>query len=206
MRRPVGSFAMLRAGLVWLCLAAVIGTAFFAAATSPLLAWRDPVYILASFTGVVALALLLVQALLIAGFLPGLAKTKARHMHRWLGGAIVAAVAVHVGGLWVTSPPDVIDALLFASPTMFSFWGVVAMWAVFASATLAIFRRQLRWRTWRNAHVTMSLMIVAGTIAHAIPIEGTMEHVSKVVLCGLTAIAALGAIATRRSGSRTANT
>jgi hypothetical protein len=47
---------------------------------------------------------------------------------------LVVAVVVHVGGLWITSPPDMIDALLLTSPTPFSAFGVIAMWAIFAVA------------------------------------------------------------------------
>ena len=66
---------------------------------------------------------------------------------------LVVAVVIHVAALWITSPPDVVDALLFASPTPFSAWGVIAMWAVFAAALLAALRRRLRLRprTWRIA-------------------------------------------------------
>lgn len=186
---------------LWIGLTAVIGTALFLAATSPLLAWRDPVYILAGLTGVGALVLLLVQPLLIVGVWRGLTNRKARLVHRWVGAAIVASVIIHVGGLWITSPPDVIDALLFASPTMFSLWGVVAMWAVFISAGLAIFRRRMRWRVWSMLHVVMSMIIVLATIAHAVPIEGTMEQVSKLVLCGLTVAASL-AVVVRQTSAR----
>ena len=83
------------------------------------------------------MALLLVQPLLVAGYLPGLPRSRGRRMHRWVGGGLIAAVVIHVAALWLTSPPDVIDALLFVSPTPFSAWGVIAMWAVFAAAALA---------------------------------------------------------------------
>ena len=33
---------------------------------------------------------------------------------------MAVAVVIHVAGLWITSPPDMIDALLFTSPTPFS--------------------------------------------------------------------------------------
>ena len=115
-----------------------------AAAASSLLAWRGPVYILAGFAGIAALGLLLVQPLLIGGYLPGLAALRGRRAHRWIGGALVAAVVVHVGGLWITSPPDMVDALLFESPTPFSPSGVISMWAIFAVGLLAAFRRRLR--------------------------------------------------------------
>ena len=106
---------------------------------------------------------------------------------------LVLAVVVHVGGLWITNPPDVIDALLFTSPTPFSAWGVIAMWATFATALLAALRRRLRVRpwTWRSGHAVLAVIIIVDTVVHAILIEGTMETVSKVVLCAL----ALGATA-----------
>ncbi|MCR9062034.1 MAG: ferric reductase, partial [Rhodobacteraceae bacterium] len=91
----------------------------------------------------------------------------------------------------------VIDALLFRSPTPFSVWGVIAMWAVFAAALLAAIRRrlQLRPRTWRLAHTSLALVIVAGSVIHALLIEGTMETVTKVALCGLVLAAFLKAFA-----------
>ncbi|MEH6739684.1 MAG: ferric reductase, partial [Sulfitobacter sp.] len=111
--------------VVWAVLVLVIAVPIIAAARSPLLAWRDPIYILAGFAGVVGMALLLVQPLLIAGYIPGLPKTRGRRVHRWIGGSVVLAVTIHVAALWVTSPPDVVDALLFVSPTPFSIWGVI---------------------------------------------------------------------------------
>lgn len=182
-----------RATLIWAALAAVVGVPIAAAAASPQLAWRDPVYILAGFAGIVILGLVLVQPLLIGGYLPGLSAIHRRHAHRWIGGALVVAAMIHVGGLWITSPPDMIDALLFASPTPFSPFGVIAMWAIFAVALLAAFRRRLglRPRTWRIAHMVLAAVIVAGGLVHTMLIEGTMETVSKVVLCALVLAATI---------------
>ena len=95
------------------------------------------------------------------------------------------AVAIHVGALWITSPPDVVDALLFVSPTPFSAWGVIAMWAVFAAALLAVLRRWLRLRMWRLGHTALVAVAIICSVVHAMLIEGTMETVSKVVLCTL---------------------
>ena len=164
-----------------------------AAAVSPQLEWRHPVYIAAGFAGIIALGLLLVQPLAVGGYLPGLSAQGGRRAHRWIGSMLVLAVVIHVGGLWVTSSPDVIDALLFASPTPFSAWGVVAMWATFAAALLAAFRRRLRLRpqTWRNCHTFLAVIVVVGTIVHAILIEGTMETVSKFFLCALVLVATI---------------
>ncbi len=174
--------------LIWAVLATAIATPLAAASASPLLAWRDPVYIGAGFAGIIAMALLLVQPLLAMQYLPGLGAPHGRRGHRIFGSILVVAVVAHVVGLWITSPPDVIDALLFASPTPFSIWGVVAMWALFATALLAILRRQLGPRVWLRGHKALAIVIVSGSVAHAMLIEGTMETVSKNVLCGLVVL------------------
>ncbi|MFN3261789.1 MAG: ferric reductase-like transmembrane domain-containing protein [Pikeienuella sp.] len=184
----------LRAALIWAAVAAAALVPLALAATSPLLAWREPVYIAAGFAGVAALALLLFQPLLARGYLPGLPAPRGRSLHRWVGAGIVAAVVAHVGGLWLTSPPDVIDALLLRSPTPFSLWGVIAMWAVIATALLALFRRKLRPALWRLAHLALAAVIVAGAAAHALLIEGTMETVSKVALSAFVLAVAAKAI------------
>lgn len=176
---------------IWAALAAALVVPIAAAAVSPLLAWREPVYIAAGFAGVIAMSLLLMQPLLAGGYLPGLAGLRGRRVHRFVGGALVVSVVLHVAGLWITSPPDVVDALLFASPTPFSAWGVIAMWAVFAAALLAALRRRLRLspQVWRLAHTGLAAVVVAGSIVHALLIEGTMETVSKAVLCAIVMLA-----------------
>lgn len=180
-----------RAGLIWALLAFAVGIPLVFAAFSPQLAWRGPVYIVAGFAGVIALALLLVQPLLAGGYLPGFSGPLGRRIHRWIGSLLVLAVIIHVAGLWITSPPDMIDALVFNSPTPFSAWGVIAMWAVFASALLALTRRKLRLRppVWRLSHSALALIIVIGSVVHAMLIEGTMEPISKAALCALVLIA-----------------
>jgi len=135
--------------------------------------------------------------LLIGGYLPGLSAYRARRVHHWVGGALVAALVAHVAGLWVTSPPDMIDALLFRSPTPFSPFGVVALWAIAAVALLAFVRRRLGLRTWRIAHLSLAAVIVIGGVAHAMLIEGTMETMSKVALCALVIVAATKVMADR---------
>ena len=184
-----------RVTLIWVALAAAICVPIAAAAASPLLAWRGAVYILAGFAGIIALGLVLVQPLLVGGYLPGLSGYRGRRAHHWIGGALVVAVLVHVGGLWITSPPDMIDALTFTSPTPFSPWGVIAMWAIFAVAVLALLRRRLGLRTWRIVHVSLAVVIVAGSVAHAMLIEGTMETISKAALCALVLAAATKIVA-----------
>ncbi|MEL7138833.1 MAG: ferric reductase-like transmembrane domain-containing protein [Pseudomonadota bacterium] len=187
--------------LIWAALAAALVVPVALAATSPLLSWRQPVYIAAGFAGIVGMALLLLQPLLIGGYLPGVPSRRGRRVHAWIGGGLVAAVVIHVVGLWITSPPDVVDALLFRSPTPFSVWGVLAMWAVFAGALLAAFRRRLRLRpsTWRLAHTALASVIVLGTVIHALLIEGTMETISKAALCALVLAAAVKIMVDLRS-------
>jgi predicted ferric reductase len=181
-----------RAILIWAALTAAIAIPIIAAAMSPQLAWRDPVYIAAGFAGVGGMGLLSLQPLLAGGYLPGLFGRRGRRWHKWIGAGLVVAVIVHVIGLWLTSPPDVIDALLFRSPTPFSAWGVVAMWAVFVAAGIAALRRRLRLRAklWRLLHTSLGTVIVIGSIVHAMLIEGAMGTASKAVLCALVLAAA----------------
>ncbi len=190
-----------RSLLIWAALSLTIAAPLAIAATSPLLAWRQPVYIIAGFAGVVGMALILLQPLLAGGYLPGLPARRGRAVHRWTGAALVLAVIVHVAGLWITSPPDVIDALLFASPTAFSVWGVLAMWAIFATALLALLRsrRALGPRAWRLGHSALAIVIASGTVLHALLIEGTMGQVSKIILAVLVVAATLKALTDLRA-------
>ncbi len=193
-----------RSSLIWGGLAIAVAVPISAAAESSLLAWRDPVYITAGFAGIVAMVLLLIQPLLAGGYLPGLTAQGGRRIHRWVGGALVAAVSTHVAGLWITSPPDVIDALLFASPTPFSAWGVFAMWTIFAAALLGMLRRRLplRPRTWRLGHTAFVTVTVIGSVVHAILIEGTMETVSKAALCLLVLMATAKVVVDQRAWAK----
>lgn len=184
-----------RGVLVWTALALAIAVPLIAAAQSPLLQWRQPVYIIAGFSGIVGLALLLVQPLLITGLLPGV---PARRIHIWTGAGLVVAVVVHVAGLWITSPPDVVDVLLFRSPTPFSVWGAVAMWALFATSLLAAVRKHLGLRVWRLGHSVAAGVVVTGTVVHAWLIQGTMEDLTKGALCLFVLGAGLLALRRRR--------
>ena len=181
----------IRSALIWaaLCLAVIVP--LVAAATSPLLAWRDPIYILAGFAGVLGMTLILFQPLLAGGYLPGFPVPRGRRVHRWIGGALICAILVHVVGLWITSPPDVIDVLLFRSPTPFSVWGNIAMWAAFGAALLAGFRKRLAIKPalWRLGHTILAATVVGGSVVHALLIDGTMEPVSKAGLCLLAVLA-----------------
>ena len=174
------------------------------AAFSPLLAWRSAVYIAAGFAGIFGLVVLLVQPFLAAGGLTGLGPRRGRKLHAGLGLGLVALVVAHVAGLWITSPPDVIDALLFRSPTLFSFWGVTAMWAVFAAATLAALRKRFPFspKVWQRSHTCIAVVVVIGTVVHALLIDGTMGTMSKVLLCAAVVLATLRAIIRLRIWTR----
>jgi predicted ferric reductase len=180
-----------RSVLIWGALATALCAPLFATGFSSLLQYRQPIYIIAGFAGIAGLALLLLQPILAGSYLPNISAKRARKIHRVIGIVLVLMVLTHVIGLWITSPPDVIDALLFRSPTPFSFWGVTAMWAVFATAILAALRQNLRIRPrhWRYAHMTLAIIIVIGTIVHALMIDGTMEFYTKIALCVLVVVA-----------------
>ncbi len=193
--------ASARAVLVWAGLAMVISVPLAIAAASPLLAWRDPVYIASGFAGILALGLVLLQPLLAGGRLPGLPARPGRLIHRWAGAGLVVMVVAHVGGLWLTSAPDVIDALLFQSPTPFSVWGVIAMWAAFAAALLAILRGPLRIRPriWRLGHSGLAVVIAVGSVIHAMLVDGAMGPWSKAALCLLVLAALIKVLADLRT-------
>ena len=178
-QRPVLTIA------VWAVLAGIILTPFVIAATSPYLIGRDITYVVAGLAGIAALCFLLIQPLLAAGYLPGANLLKERRWHRWIGSAIVVAVALHVGGLYITSPADALDALLLVSPTPFSLYGVIGMWAVILTALLVAFRSTLKlpYKLWNTIHNLLAVVVVIGTVVHALMIEGTMGTLSKTFLC-----------------------
>lgn len=186
----------MRSALIWGVLALICLVPIIGAAQSPLLQWREPVYIAAGFAGIVGLVLLLVQQLLALRILPGLTAARSRQVHRLSGQLLVLSVFLHVLWLWMTSPFDVLDALVFEAPTAFSEWGVIAMWAVFATALLGLFGRKagLRWQVWTWAHRLLGAFIAVTTILHVLPIEGTMDQTSKVALSGLILLAALAVL------------
>ncbi|MFT5067073.1 MAG: hypothetical protein ACJAXK_003126 [Yoonia sp.] len=174
-----------RSFLIWVTVITITVVPIVASFWSPLLAWRDPIYIVAGLAGIAAMALLFVQPLLAGSCLPGLNSAQSVRIHKIVGSLLVIMVVIHVAGLWITSPPDVVDALLFTSPTPFSAWGVIAMWAVFISTLSFVLRRRLKLSPsiWKRVHRGLAAVIVGGTIVHALLIVGTMEIVSKGLLC-----------------------
>lgn len=145
------------------------------------------------------MVLLLTQPLLIGGYLPSISPLTNRQLHKWFGALLVAMVVLHVVFLWITSPPDVIDVLLFRSPTPFSIWGVVAMWAVFLMGLMVVFRKKLRMPSymWQRVHMGLAGVTVIGSVVHALLIEGTMEPLTKFVICALVLAATVKIVSGR---------
>jgi predicted ferric reductase len=179
--------------LAWGSAAAVMIVPVAIAAFSPYLASRNMPYIVGGFAGIIGLSLLFLQPLLPAGYFAGSEGAAGRRWHRWLGVAIVVAVVLHAGGLYLASPEDTIDALLLVSPTPFSVYGVTSMWGVVATALLVLFRRRLglRHSVWRLIHNGLAALVIAATVIHALQIEGAMEPVSKWML-SIAVVAATG--------------
>ncbi len=177
----------MRTVLIWVALAIALALPLGLAALSPLLAYRQPIYIAAALAGIAGMGLLVVQPLLAARLLSGLSPRMSRNCHRLTGILLVVLVVSHVGGLWVTSPPDVIDALLFRSPTLFTPFGVIGMWGLFGAAALALLRRFGSGR-WKTAHMGLATLVALCTIPHALLIDGTMETFSKYGLSALILI------------------
>jgi predicted ferric reductase len=180
--------------LIWAALGIVMAAPVVLATFSPYLEYRNLPYIVGGFAGIACLSLFVIQPLLAWGYLPGPGRARERRWHRWVGAAIVVAVALHVGGLYLTSAPDTLDALLLVAPTPFSVYGVQAMWGVVVTAVLVVLRHRLgvRYATWYLIHNGLALVVVVGTVIHALQIEGAMEIVSKWLLC-LAALTATGA-------------
>ena len=191
MTRP-GADGLVRSA-IWLGAAAVVVAPVAVALASPLQASRDAMWIVGGMAGVLALALLFLQPLLIGGILPGLDGPSPRRWHRWIGSAVAGLVLLHVGGLYLTSPEDITDALLLVSPTPFAVYGVIGLGAVILTAGLAAFRRGLGPRLWRIAHLALAATIVVASVVHAILIDGVMGEMSKLVL-SVFALVAAGAV------------
>ena len=71
--------------------------------------------------------------------------------------------------------------------------------SVFAAALLALLRQRFHPSIWRLAHTALILVAVTGSIAHAMLIEGTMETVTKTLLCVLVLTATLHTVVKRRA-------
>jgi predicted ferric reductase len=177
----------MKAVLVWCLVMACVLVPVGIAAANPLQANRDALWIVGGMAGIAALALLLVQPLLAAGYLPGPSLTAGRRWHRWLGTTIVVTVGLHIIGLYLSSPEDITDTLLLVAPTPFSVYGVIGLCGVVLTAVLVAVRSRsgLRYTSWRIVHNALALVVVVSSIVHALLIEGAMGSVSKLILCAL---------------------
>jgi predicted ferric reductase len=187
-----------RSVTIWAALAVVMLAPVVLAAFSPYLAYRNAAYIMGGFAGIVCLSLLVIQPLLADGALPGLPLHRARRWHRVVGTLIALGVALHVAGLYLTSPMDTLDALLLVAPNTFSVFGVAAMWAVLLTLLIVTLRRRIRPAVWRRLHIALAAVIVIGTIIHAVQIQGAMEPISKALLCLAALCSSVLLIAKRR--------
>ncbi len=180
-----------KAACIWAMLALCMAVPVAVAASNPMLSSRDVYWIIGGLAGSVALALLLFQPLLAAGYAPLPSVPVARHWHRWVGSLIMLTVGLHVGSLYLSSPEDTMDALLLVAPTWFSVYGVIGLVCVVFTAILVALRKRLRLRysSWRILHNALALLLVASTIAHALLIDGAMGTVSKIALCALVFVA-----------------
>ena len=75
----------MRALFVWCAVLLAAGLPIAVAANSEFLAYRDAVYILAGFAGILGMVLLLMQPLLVGGYLPALEHARGRRVHLWGG-------------------------------------------------------------------------------------------------------------------------
>lgn len=186
--------------LIWTALGLFGVAPVVVAAASPLLEYRDAPYIASGLAGALAMSILLIQPLLGAGYLPGLSLAESRRIHRTLGFTLTLLVLIHIGGLYLTSPPDTLDALLLVSPTPFSIYGVTALWTLLATALFVALRRKLYLRptTWAAIHNALAVVVVIASVVHALMIEGTMGTVTKWAICLAALIATAAAVIQRR--------
>lgn len=171
--------------IVYCILAGLVAGPVAVAATSPLLSGREAVYIVGGMSGVIALALLLLQPILASGYLPSISSVKSKTWHRRIGFLLFLAIALHIVGLYLTSPDDLIDALLLISPTPFSLYGVVGMWAIIVTTLLVALRSNLSWHhtLWKLVHNVLGCIVVVASVTHAMMIDGAMGYRSKLILC-----------------------
>ena len=168
-----------------------------AAAFSPYLAWREPIYILAGFAGIIGMCLLLMQPRTGGALVAGAVARDQPPLAQVVRSGPCRCYRDPCRRLWITSPPDVVDALLFVSATPFSAWGVIAMWAGFGAAALGIFRQRLNTAVQGLAAGScrsLATVTILGSVIHALLIEGTMEVMTKFALCVLVVLVSVGTL------------
>ena len=168
--------------LVWLASAGLVALPLLVAGTSPLQEGREPIWILGGLAGVAAMPLLVIQGLLPTGRLARLAPSL--RWHRVLGYGVLLAVLVHVGALYLYSPEDITDALLFLAPA-YSKFGVIAAWCLVFAVLVAVLRRRLGLghATWRIVHGLLALITVGTAVAHTVMAYGAFDGVVETLTC-----------------------
>lgn len=168
------------------------------ALVSPLQTGREAIWVIGALAGVLALSLLVIQVLLPTPWLRGIIIGDDSRVHRLLGIAIAVIVIVHVGGLYVTSPDDIADALVLQAPT-YSRLGVLSAWCLALSLGLALARRKLAltYSDWQIVHAFLAVVVVTTAVAHTVMIRGTLDGPVEVLLCGAAVIAVSAAIVHR---------
>lgn len=188
--------------LLWLVVAVLAAGPFFAAVASPLLKGRDAIWVMGGLAGVAALGLLLVQPMLAVGVRAGTLPRAARIWHRWTGIAIAGLTVLHVAALYAYSPDDILDVLLFVSPTPFSVYGMIGLCGVVLTILVVALRRPLGLKPahWRVVHSALAVVIVLAGAVHAFMIDGAMEPMSKLALCLAAVTATVVAVVSVNSG------
>ena len=93
-------------------------------------------------------------------------------LHRFLGGLVVAFVAVHLGALVADSTvqfgiTDLVVPFASAWKPGAVAWGVVAAWLLVAVELTSLAQRRLPRRVWHAVHLTSFVVFVASTV-HAL--------------------------------------
>lgn len=185
-----------RGWLAWLGVAGAMTVPVALAVASPYLAYRNPAYILGGFAGIVCLALLLIQPLLAAGYLPGLSPVQARRWHR-RAGVGDRAVRGDPCRRPVRDQPARHDrrAVAGRADPVLGLRGGGDVEPLPGRRLVPLRRRtRLGPRGWSLLHNLLALVVVVATALHAVQIEGAMEPVSKTALCGLVLIATAAAL------------
>lgn len=191
--------------MAWLTLARIAAAVLALAAMgvavfSPLSATREPMWVAGSLLGVLALALLPLQALLPQRVRRSTAATGAGalgvpRLHRLVGLGVLAATVLHVAALYVVSPDDIGDALVLQAPT-YSRLGMISAVCLIGTVLFALLRRRtgLDAANWRLIHGGLAVAIVGTAAAHVLMIRGALDGPVEIALCVAAAAAVAAAL------------
>lgn len=166
--------------------AGVLGLAGLALAlTSPHLAGAEPVLVVSTLAGTVAVAVLAAQ--------PWLTRFRA---HVPVGAAVLVLVAVHVAALLVLSPDDALFAMSPDGPTR-ARMALISLVLLAVVVALGAARRRLGWSgpTFRLLHGGFALLATVLGVGHAVLTDGALEGWGTVVLLASGALSVAGGVA-----------